>query len=93
MDKGHTIAVERTYKKVNAYTKKCVFEQILTIVLFVIVTVLHNVFVTSSIGRQDSSILWVMLAVTYVTLIIVAIDYIYLTCTDPVDDVLLGIKR
>lgn len=54
---------------------------------------MHNVFVTPSIGKQDSPILWIMLAVTYITLIIVAIDYIYLTCTDPVDNVLLGIKR
>jgi len=54
---------------------------------------MHNIFITSAICRHDSSILYILLAITYISLIVVAIDYIYLTCTDPVDDVLLGIKK
>jgi hypothetical protein len=55
--------------------------------------VLHNVFVTSAIAQQESSVLWVMLAVTYLLFAIIIADYGYLTCSDPVDDLLLGIDR
>jgi hypothetical protein len=54
---------------------------------------MHNVFITSAIARQDSPILWIMLAATYVIFIIIAADYLYLTCSDPVDDLLLGINN
>ena len=54
---------------------------------------MYNVFITSSIARQDSPILWIMLAATYILFIIIAADYIYLTCSDPVDDLLLGINN
>jgi hypothetical protein len=53
---------------------------------------MYNVFITSSIARQDSPILWMILAVTYILFAIIAADYLYLTCSDPVDDLLLGIN-
>ncbi len=43
--------------------------------------------------QQDSSILWIMLAITYLLLIVMFVDYCILTCEDPVDDLLLGIKK
>lgn len=77
----------------NAYTQEASIEQILTIVLFVIEVAMHNIFVTSAISQQDSSILWIMLAVTYILLIVIMGDYFYLTCSDPVDDLVLGIDK
>jgi flagellar basal body-associated protein FliL len=54
---------------------------------------MHNIFVTSAIAQQDSSILWIMLAVTYILLALIIADYFFLTCSDPVDDLLLGIDK
>jgi hypothetical protein len=79
--------------KVNAYTQETSIEQILTIALFLVEVAMHNIFVTSAIAQQDSSVLWIMLAATYVLLAVIIGDYIYLTCTDPVDDLLLGIGK
>ncbi len=40
---------EGEYKKTNAYTKKCCFEQILTLFLAFLVVVLHSIFLVAAI--------------------------------------------
>lgn len=83
----------RKYRKTNAYTQKASFEQIFTVSLFVIITILHAVFITSAAGSINSSILWVLVGFTYGLLVLIGYDYCYLTCMDPADDLLLKIKR
>jgi hypothetical protein len=73
------------YEKVNAYTQKPVFEQILTLLIFIIQLTLHSVFIVPLVPRISSSILWIMLGFHYATLIMIAYDYLYLTTKDPVD--------
>lgn len=77
------------YRKVNAFTQKPSPEQIITLFLFLGIIVLHSVFVTPSIGHQKSAILWVLLGISYAFLVLAILDYFYLTCTDPVDRLLL----
>ena len=77
----------------NAYSQPPSQEQIMTVILFLVVLVLHSVFVTSAIANHNSPILWILLALTYVFLVLTFVDYFYLTCTDPADDLLLGIRK
>lgn len=79
-----------SYRKVNAYTRKPSYEQLLTLLLFSTVIVLHSVFVVPAIAKQASPILWVLLGSSYLILLLVAYDYCYITCTDPVDSLLLA---
>lgn len=77
----------------NAYSHKASLHQIATIVLFLTVVILHNIFITTSIGYIDSPILWIMLATVYAVLIVIVYDYFKLTIGDPVDDLVLGIEK
>lgn len=81
------------YALVNAYTHSPSREQIFTIILFLAIIAMHSVFIVSSIAIFDSPILWILLATTYVLFLLMAFDYIALTCQDPVDDLLLGLKK
>jgi hypothetical protein len=54
---------------------------------------MHSVFIVSAITVQNSSILWVLLATTYTLFLLMAYDYGVLTFSDPVDDLLLGVKK
>jgi hypothetical protein len=54
---------------------------------------MHSVFIVSSIAIFNQPILWIMLALTYILLVVMAYDYCTLTCQDPVDDLVLGIKK
>lgn len=65
----------------------------MTVLLYLIVLILHSVFVTSAIANHNSPILWILLALTYIFLVLTFLDYFYLTCTDPADNLLLGIKK
>lgn len=65
----------------------------MTVLLYLIVLILHSVFVTSAIANHNSPILWILLALTYIFLVFTFLDYFYLTCTDPADNLLLGIKK
>jgi hypothetical protein len=65
----------------------------ITPLIFLIVMVLHSVFVVSGLATVDREILWVLLGVTYILLLLIAYDYIFLTCSDPVDDLILGIQK
>jgi hypothetical protein len=38
----------RKYRKTNAYSQKPSFEQIFTVALFLVITILHGVFITSA---------------------------------------------
>jgi hypothetical protein len=73
------------YEKVNAYTQKPVFEQILTLFIFIMQLVGQSVFIVPLLPGISSSILWIMLGFHYATLIMIGYDYVYLTTKDPVD--------
>lgn len=81
------------YKPVNAYTHKPALEQILAILLFATIVSMHAVFITSATATLQSPILWVLVGVTYGFLAAIAYDYIYITCKDPVDDLLLNVPK
>jgi hypothetical protein len=78
---------------VNAYTHKPAFEQIFAIIVMIVIVAMHAVFITSATATLQSSILWVLVAVSYGLLVIIIYDYIFLTCTDPVDDLILKIEK
>ena len=84
---------ERQYSKTNAYTQRASFEQVLTIILFVVITALFSTFVTSAAVAIGSEILWTLVGLTYALLLLICYDYCFLTCSDPVDDLILKIKR
>jgi len=90
LDRPH---VPQVYYKVNAYTHKPAFEQILAILIFVTIVVLHSVFITSATAALQSPILWVIIAATYGLLVTIIYDYIYITCEDPVDDLILKVPK
>lgn len=69
------------------------FEQVFTVIFFLVLVVLDCVFVAYPVSVIDSSILWVIFVVTYLLLFIMVYDYLVLTCTDPVDDLLLKIDK
>ncbi len=65
----------------------------MTIVLFVGIATLHSVFITTGAAHLASSILWTLVGVTYGFALLIAYDYCYLTCNDPVDDLVLKIDK
>lgn len=77
----------------NAYSHKASKHQIATIVLFLAVVVLHNIFITSALEYIDSSILWIMLASIYAFLMVIVFDFFKITIGDPADDLLLGVEK
>ena len=68
-------------------------EQILTITLFLTIAILHAIFITVSAVHLDSAIFWVLIGVTYVLNLLIVYDYLFLTCTDPVDDLILAVEK
>ena len=76
---------EGPYKKINAYTIKPVFEQILTIVLMIILIVFHSIFLVNPIIIINDSILLFLLALHYLFLFLMIVIYIVITNSDPVD--------
>ena len=57
----------------------------LTLIIFILQLVGHSLFVVPGVVRVDQPILWVLLGFHFLTLLMVARDYIYLTTKDPVD--------
>ena len=93
IDIGQPHTTARIYNKTNSYTQKASYEQIFTVVIFAVITILHAVFVSSAAPAIQSSILWVIIVFTYGVLILLGYDYCYLTCGDPVDDLVLNVKK
>lgn len=77
----------------NAYSNSYSFEQIVTVLVFLVILVMHSVFIVSSMGVLNEPILWILLSITYLLLFVILYDYCVLTCSDPVDDMVLGIKK
>lgn len=81
------------YKTTNACSQRASMEQVLTIAIFVIITGLHGAFITSAAVEIQSSILWTLVGFTYAILALIIYDYLYLSCSDPVDDLLLNSRN
>lgn len=81
------------YQPTTAYTQPPVLEQILVVVLFLITEALHSLFVTSAAVVLNSSIMWTLVGVTYCLILLMVYDYLFLTCTDPVDDLILKVEH
>lgn len=78
------------YQKTNAYTTPFSCEQVVTLVFFIVQLVLYCVFVIPPLDDIGHAILWVLLALTFLVLLIIAYDYIFLTVEDPVDPLVSG---
>ena len=78
-------AREGEYKKTNACTIKCCFEQILTLFLAVGVVLLHSVFIVAPIIKIHQPILYIILAFNYLLVAALIIVYIKIILLDPVD--------
>ena len=79
------------YTKVNAYSHKPAVEQILAMAIFVTIVALHAVFITTNAATLQSPYLWTIVAVSYGLLVLMAYDYVFITCNDPVDDLVLKV--
>lgn len=87
----HELPRESGYKETNSYTRPPAFEQIMTIILFVVIAALHSVFITTGAAQLSSPIFWTVVGVTYGLAILIGYDYVWLTCNDPVDDLVLKV--
>lgn len=61
--------------------------------LFLVLAASHSVFITTSAVHLDSSIFWALVGVTYALMLLIAYDYAFLTCSDPVDDLILKVEK
>lgn len=82
-----------SYKTTNACSQRASVEQVLTIAIFVIITGLHGAFITSAAVEIQSEILWTLVGFTYAILGLIIYDYLFLSCSDPVDDMLLNSRN
>ena len=80
--------IRKKYKTVNGCTKSPSLPQILSIVLMLTILVLQTILL-GSITSIENVILNVLLAFSYLLLILVAYDYVKLITVDPVDPRLL----
>lgn len=76
---------QNAYKKINAYTQKPCLHQIFTLLAFLIHLVLHSIWTVPPLIKIDSSILHILLALFYLVLLLLIIDYLIITICDPVD--------
>jgi palmitoyltransferase ZDHHC1/11 len=93
VDPGDIPVSRPAYQKTNAYTQSSSLEQVMTVVLFAVITLLHSLFITSGTASLGFSVLWVLVALSYGLLVLVGYDYCVLTCSDPVDDLVVNKKR
>ena len=85
------------YVTVNGCTHSPSKEQIITIILYTLILVLHSIFIVPLIVNVHNNdvddrteILIILLVLSYITLIIVIYDYIWITVHDPVDRLVLN---
>lgn len=82
---------EGPYRKVNAYSHPPSMEQIIAVVSYLVVLVLHSVFITPPIVSViRHPLLIFMLALHYALVLVIAYDYICLTVKDPIDPLITG---
>lgn len=83
----------KPYHKINAYSHKLSFQQVGTFVLFIGHFSMHCVFVIRPLMKIDHPILFFIWSLHFLSLILVAYDYFVLTCSDPVDNLILEPER
>lgn len=71
--------------KINAYTLKPSFEQILTLFLALLILILHSIFNVRAIIKINNPILYIMLGFNYILVLILIFTYYQVTTFDPVD--------
>ena len=65
----------------------------MTIILFLGIAGIQSAFITTAAVHMHSPIMWTLIGVTYALAILVCYDYCYLTCKDPVDDLILKVQK
>lgn len=81
---------QEAYKKVNAYSQKPCLHQILTLIAFILHLILHSIWVVPPIVEIHDSILFILLAIFYLMLTLIVIDYLIITTSDPVDPLVIS---
>lgn len=82
---NQTATPPKPYLKTNSYSQRASLQQVLTLALFLALVVLQCVFMARPIVAIDHPVLYILWAIYWLLLLMIAVEYILLTRSDPVD--------
>lgn len=76
------------YQKVNGYSHPPSKEQIITIILYLFIIIIHSIYIVPAIIHICHPILYAFLGLHYISFLVILYYYLWITIQDPVDRVI-----